>query len=309
MSNLTSQSWIEVEIEVPGQSKEAVCNTLQPFVLPHIQKKHLEEGDLWTIKGIMPADSSVDHRLVNIEQELRQIEKAFALDDALYVELGTVQGDEKASQYGSQTQRVFMSGRFIVASPDDIIRAEGDRTMLRITAGQAFGDGSHSSTQVALELIDGLFRGDHGLPPEPGWCLDAGCGTGVLALAAAACWNGRVVAADISSQAIKRVKANLALNSLWRSRIFPVHGELSCCGGPFSVILANLVPSVQINAYKALWKALEPKGWLILAGFQEAQRGLVEPLFTSKGAVTTAYRSKKGWLGLLLRKPKGRKVP
>jgi ribosomal protein L11 methyltransferase len=308
MSHLTSQSWIEVEIQVPRKAKDAVCNALGPFVLPHIQKKQAEQGDLWTIKGRMPSDRSVDDRLVNIEQGLRQIEKAFALDDALYVELGTVQGDEKASQYGSQTQRVFEVGRFIVASPDDVVQAERNRTVLRITAGLAFGDGSHSSTQVALELIDGLFRGDHGPPPKPGWCLDAGCGTGVLALAAAARWKGSVAAADISSKAIKRVKANLALNSPWRSRIFPVQGELSCCVGRFSVILANLVPSVLVNAHETLWTALEPEGWLMLAGFQEAQRDLVEPLFASKGAVTMACRHKKGWLGLLFRKPKGSKL-
>ena len=302
MSTLTSQSWITVEIRVPGRAKKAVRDTIGSFVLPPIQEKRAEEGDLWSIKGIVPADTSVDDRLVDIEQGLRQIEQTLALDTALLVELGTVHGDGETSKYGREGQTVYMGGRFVVAPPGNAVQAHQDRTVIRLTAGQAFGDGSHSSTQVALQMIDGLFRGHHA-PPAPGWCLDAGCGTGVLALAVTAHWKGKVVAVDISAQAIERVRANLALNRPWSSRILPVHGELSCCGGPFAVILANLVPSVQINAYESLWTALEPGGWLILAGFQETQKDLVAQLYTSKGAETAACRCKQGWVGLLLRKP------
>jgi hypothetical protein len=43
MSTLTSQSWIEVEIRVPGQAKKAVRDTLGPFVLPNIQEKRTWE--------------------------------------------------------------------------------------------------------------------------------------------------------------------------------------------------------------------------------------------------------------------------
>ena len=302
MSPSTSQSWIEVEIRAPRQTKKAVRDALRPFVLPNIQEKHLAQGDIWSIIGIMAADTLVDDRLVNIERGLRQVEQALDLNDPLFMEIVKIHAIDDW-KYGRQAKTAYRGGRFVITTPGHAVQAHPDKTVLRITAGQAFGDGSHSSTRVALQIIDRLFQGDYGPFPTIGWSLDAGCGTGVLALATATRWKGKVVAVDISGQAMKRVKANLALNRPWGSQVLPVHGELSCCAGPFSVILANLVPSVQVTVHETLWAVLESGGWLVLAGFQEAQKELVTQLYLANGANAKACLSEEGWVGLLFRKP------
>jgi ribosomal protein L11 methyltransferase len=125
----------------------------------------------------------------------------------------------------------------------------------------------------------------------------------VLALAVAAVWKGRVLAADISPEAIRRVRTNQKSNPPWGWRVVPVLGALSCCRGPFDVILANLVPSVHVNAGQTLWETLGPGGWLVLAGFRETQNDLVAGLFLAKGAEAKACLCEEGWTGLLLRKP------
>jgi len=304
MSNPTSQSWIEVEIRIPEGAKKAVCNALSPFLFPALQEEPTEDSSIWSVKGMIPGDAAVDQRLLKLEKGLMQIEQALGLSNAIFADIRQVQIHDN-SEPGKESEATYLGGCFVVAPPGKPVAQDHAQAVLRITAGQAFGDGSHSSTRVALQLIGSLFKDHSGLlPTETEWCLDAGCGTGVLALAVAAVWNRSVLAVDISPEAIRRVRTNQESNRPWGWRVVPVLGGLSCCRGPFAVILANLVPSVHVNTAETLWETLGPGGWLVLAGFRETQKDLVAGFFLSKGAEEKACCCEQGWMGLLLRKPK-----
>lgn len=303
MSHPTSQSRIEVEIRMPETAKKAVFNALSPFLFPILQEVPTEDRGIWSVRGMIPPDKSVDLTLLKLEKALVQIEQTLGLPNALFADIRRIQRDAD-SAHGTAPGTIYRGGCFIVAPPAKPVDTDQNQTALRITAGQAFGDGSHSSTRVALQLIGSLFKKyGHRPSTKTDWCLDAGCGTGVLALAVAATWEGRVLAVDISPEAIQRVKTNRKANQPWGWRVTPVLGELSCCRGPFAVIVANLVPSVHVNTDEILWEALRPGGWLIVAGFRQAQKDLVAGLFLSKGAEERAWCCEQGWMGLLLKKP------
>ena len=292
-----------MEIRIPESAKKAVSKVLCPFLFPNLREEPSEDLGIWSVKGMIPEDARVDQRLSNLKKALVQIEQTFGLPDMCFADMKRVQID-KNPRYGTVHETICHAGRFIVAPPAKPVVADQGRTVLRIAAGRAFGDGSHISTRIALQLIDDLFKDHGGLPPpEKAWCLDAGCGTGILALAVAALWKGRVLAVDISPEAIRRVNTNRESNPPWGRRVTPVLGELSCCRGPFAVIAANLVPSVHVIGGETLWKALRPGGWLVLAGFREKQKDLVAGRFLSKGAQEKACCCKQGWMGLLLKKP------
>lgn len=291
-----------MEIRIPESAKKAVCNVLCPFLFPNLREEPSEDLGIWSVKGMIPEDAWVDQRLSNLKKALVQIEQTFGLSDMCFADMKRVQID-KDPRYGTVHETIYHAGRFVVAPPAKPVIADQSRTVLRITAGRAFGNGSHISTRVALELIGNLF-GNHWerMPSEADWCLDAGCGTGILALAVAAVWKGRVLAVDISPEAIRRVNTNREANQPWGRRVTPVLGELSCCRGPFAVIAANLVPSVHVIGGDTLWETLRPGGWLVLAGFRETQKDLVAGRFLSKGAQEKACRCEQGWMGLLLKK-------
>ena len=103
---------------------------------------------------------------------------------------------------------------------------------ITIEPGRAFGSGSHATTRLAIEaLLDVVVAGDA--------VLDVGTGTGVLALAAAQLGARRVLAIDISDEAITVATANVAANR--RVDVIAVSQQpLGDVEGAFDVVVANL---------------------------------------------------------------------
>ena len=78
-------------------------------------------------------------------------------------------------------------------------------TALVIEPAQAFGTGGHATTRLCLELLEG---------PDRGSVLDVGCGSGVLAIAAAKLGFAPVVAVDVDPQAVEATERNGADNGV-----------------------------------------------------------------------------------------------
>jgi ribosomal protein L11 methyltransferase len=74
-----------------------------------------------------------------------------------------------------------------------------------VDPGRAFGTGAHPTTRACIELLAGLERGS---------CLDAGCGSGVVAVAAARLGFAPVVAADVDPAAVEAATATVRLNEV-----------------------------------------------------------------------------------------------
>jgi len=94
-------------------------------------------------------------------------------------------------------------GRCWVGPPWE--ESPGDAISVVIDPGRAFGTGAHATTRLALELVQEL---------EPASLLDAGCGSGVLAIAAARLDFGPVTALDFDETAVEVTKANAAANGV-----------------------------------------------------------------------------------------------
>ena len=82
---------------------------------------------------------------------------------------------------------------------------------IRLDAGLAFGSGEHDSTRGCLLALDRLAR-----RRRLKRVLDLGCGSGILAIAAAKCWPARVLAADNDPVAVAVARANAARNGVGR---------------------------------------------------------------------------------------------
>ncbi len=303
MARQTSESWIEVEIRGPAH----VAGSLQE-ILAEVSDATPRGVSLGTdgcraIRGVICYDETADRKLKRLEKALTALEQAEGLECSLAVDLKkteTLPGRE-----GAEMRPLLSVGRRLsVISPFSDMPSPRGTTLLRIEALQAFGDGSHPSTVLALQLLNGLLEGQYGPPPEKGWVLDAGCGTGILGLAAAALGGFAVLAVDISPEALASARLNRLHNPVAGPRVVLVRGDLGCCRGPFSVVLANLVPSVHGRLARFLWEATAKKGWLILAGFSQKQKELVCRPYLSRGAEERAALADHPWAGVLIRKPK-----
>jgi ribosomal protein L11 methyltransferase len=166
--------------------------------------------------------------------------------------------------------RPVEAGRFFVHGSHDADRVPEGRIALLIEAAMAFGTGHHGTTLGCLRALDGLA--DAGL--RPARVADIGCGTAVLAMAAARLWPGaEVLASDIDAQAVAVAAANVAANGL-AGRVACLEAEgfgSPALAGPFDLIFANILKGPLIDLAPAMARANRPGGLAILSGILNEQ--------------------------------------
>lgn len=167
---------------------------------------------------------------------------------------------------------------------------------LRVDPGMAFGAGDHPTTRLCLRLLEGLADAG-GLPPR---LLDVGTGTGVLALAAASLGARAVDALDIDPFGFAACRRNARLNRLG-SAVRPVLRSLDLWPGTYPLVAANIVAGQLGALAPLLGDGVEPRGRLLLSGFQEGDEGLVRGEVLGSFSVETRL-AEEGWVALLARR-------
>lgn len=177
--------------------------------------------------------------------------------------------------------------RLWVAPPDEdppSASLDDDAAVVRIVPSGAFGTGTHESTALMLELLDELVR--------PGCrVLDAGCGSGILSLAAARLGAGHVRGVDIDPEAVEVALENAALNGL-AARCALDGTPLDRLEGRYDLVLANLSAPVLIREKGRLAGLVEAGGWLLWSGLLESDLGEVG---APPGLAPTHDRRRNGW--------------
>jgi ribosomal protein L11 methyltransferase len=159
-----------------------------------------------------------------------------------------------------------------------------------IDPGQAFGTGSHPTTRLCLELLLTLE------PPHRGALVDAGCGSGVLAIAAALLGFAPVVALDHDPEAVAATAVNARVNGVtldvrrWDLRTDELPGA--------GVVLANLLRPLLLELASRMRAA---PAVLVASGLLSAEADAVATAFAERhGLRERARREDAGWAALLL---------
>jgi len=197
------------------------------------------------------------------------------------------------------------AGRFFVYGSHDADKVPAGRIALLIEAAMAFGTGHHGTTLGCLRALDRLV--DDGVVPTS--VLDLGCGTAVLAMAAAHVWPVVPLASDIDQVAVEVAEANVAANGL-SGRVKCVeaagldHRDLQA-GAPFDLVFANILKGPLIALAPSIAGAMAPGGSLILSGILNEQADEVLGVYTELG-YNTLHRDMIGdWTTLTLRRNGG----
>lgn len=181
-------------------------------------------------------------------------------------------------------------GRFIIAPPWSEIEDQPDHCVIRIEPGMAFGTGTHETTRLCLAAMQSYYEG--------GSFLDVGTGTGILAIAAAACAPGaHVEAFDIDADAVEIARENAVANGVAERISFHV-GSIDEQTSSADFICANLTADVIAQMLPTL-VALSC-GRLVLSGILETQvEGIVEQL--AQLAITDAEIVRDGeWVAMIV---------
>ncbi|HPE26129.1 MAG TPA: 50S ribosomal protein L11 methyltransferase [Albidovulum sp.] len=194
------------------------------------------------------------------------------------------------------------AGRFFVYGSHDAARVPQDCVPLLIEAAMAFGTGHHATTKGCLLALDRLER--EGFVGRN--VADIGCGTAVLAMAAAAIWPDPVIASDIDPVAVEVASANVAANGL-ADRVRCVeaagfgHSELKS-RVPYDLVFANILKGPLIELAPEMAAAVRIGGRAILSGILNTQADAVAEAYKMTGFSVVGRDELSDWTTLVLEK-------
>ncbi len=232
------------------------------------------------------------------EAELALLAAAFGAQPFAVSELPEIDWVAKVRRELSPVE----AGRFFVYGSHDADKVPEGSVALLIEAAMAFGTGHHGTTQGCLRALDRLdaegFVGHN--------VVDIGCGTAVLAMAAARIWPGKVLASDVDAVAVDVARANVMANGL-DGRVECVeaagfdHPRLAAAA-PFDLVFANILKGPLIELAPAIFRHM-CAGHAILSGLLVEQADDVLAAYEAQGFTLHRREDIGDWATLTLSAP------
>lgn len=167
------------------------------------------------------------------------------------------------------------------------------QTVLKIDTGMSFGTGQHPTTFYCLKKIDQLADAVSSM-------LDAGCGSGILAVAAALKGIEYVEGFDFDPDAVAMSRENLKLNSLAPERVLFKFGDAGNYPGipeKYDLVCANILGHLLITFRFNIVSWVKPGGKLVLAGILQRDFDKVSESFAELGMVELERENIGDWTG------------
>ena len=195
-----------------------------------------------------------------------------------------------------------VAGRFFVYGSHDSDKVPPDCEPLLIEASMAFGTGHHGTTKGCLLALEQLIA--DGFKAKN--VIDVGCGTAVLAMAAARIFSANVIASDIDSVAHSVAKMNILANGLDRNiQCFEASGfahEQIKTKNPFDLIFANILLAPLLAIATDISKYSLSGGYVVLSGILSEQAELVVNKYTGVGFFLSNQIEIGEWVTIIFRK-------
>ncbi|MBI3826787.1 MAG: 50S ribosomal protein L11 methyltransferase [Candidatus Rokubacteria bacterium] len=281
----------ELRLTAPEDSAESLTNFLW-----ELGALGVIEEDAGLLRAFFPDSVDASER----ERRLREYARSLARLGFAPASEPHVQplADGNWAEAWREHFRPVPAGRGLIVAPPWEVPPPGERLVILIDPGRAFGTGHHGSTAGCLAALeDALERA------RPTSALDIGTGSGILAIAAARLGVARVVAIDEDPDAVAAAAANAALNG--------VADRIACAPGhaarldvaPAPLVLANLLAAAHRHLAGAYRRYVAPAGTLVLGGILEPEADAVRAALAAHGFSAGRVHRVDGWATLTLTAP------
>lgn len=265
--------WLALTVELAGADAEALSEAL------------LEHGaESVSIDGLAGPRESVNALLkpgANAAALLADASLACGLTKPPPFLLSRLEDDDWVRRSQQQFAPLSIGTRLWIG-PSWHEPPQGVPAALRLDPGMAFGTGSHPSTRLVLRFLERTVRGGERV-------LDYGCGSGILAIAAAKLGAIEVDAVDIDPQALEATAANARDNRV-AVRVAPP--EALAVGG-YDIVLSNILAQPLMLLAPLLASRTAQGGRLALSGILEAQAPEVAAAYAEQFEISRS--AEEGW--------------
>lgn len=302
------QKWLELTILLPtSQGIEAdkdMCDTLQETIAEEmvamlgrgVEMLHNACG----IRAYLSQEEATT-QLPMIHELLKQVMPAEASCEP-NIQIRSIENKDWMEEWkkGFKPLRI---GNNIVVKPSWIPMTPGlGDLIIEIDPGQAFGTGTHATTQLVLEALEGLCNT---IDPSTKTLLDVGTGTGILAIGAAKLGFKQILCIDNDPLAVEAAVENVRRNEVI-NQVQVSDQDIATISQRFDVILANLDRNTLLSLAKPLVNHLNPNAFLILSGILTTQQSEVESCFTGNDMQTVRilyeHSDTPEWVCLVMQK-------
>jgi ribosomal protein L11 methyltransferase len=290
---------VEAVSEILSRVASGGVSVEQPFVTEQEGlAARLLDGAPATVRGYLPAldPRSAEAAITATRERLGHL-TAFGLRPIGELQVSTVHEEDWATAWKEHFP-VMRIGRRIVIRPTwrQHDASSGD-VVVALDPGMAFGTGLHPSTRLCLA---GLERWDDAGIVRGASVLDVGSGSGILVVTAGLLGAVRLHAVDSDPIATEATLENTRRNGL---TVLARTGTLPVDGGPFDLVLANLVAGVLIDLGPALAGSLRPGGRLLASGIYIERASEVLRALEAAGLRQVSRDQETDWVALDLERP------
>lgn len=282
-------SWNQLTIDVPDDLKDAVVGELS------------DDGvaGVWEIDAPQPGLT----RMVlyfNIRSNLERIEGrvqtvfARAHRERPVISRRVVEERDWTEEWRKSYTSFPIGNDFFVIPSWENGECPHDRLAIRIDPGQAFGTGTHETTQLTIEALERWIEPQHVV-------LDVGTGSGILAIASRLLGAKRVFACDTDPIATLVARANIDRNA--ESDVWTFCGSLDAVSSnSVHLLLGNLTADLITTLFPEVDRVLHPHGLAIFSGILHEQREEVGEVIDRYRFIIHEEFSQGEWLALITEK-------
>lgn len=304
--------WTEIKISVPSQDVETAENIAQ-MVVPYgiyVEDYSDLEQAAWEIAKI----DLIDEDLLNKDRTKAIVHiyipphenpsEAVAFLTERYtaekiphdIDIAVCRNQDWENNWKDYFKSIPVGKKLMIHPVWDDDFDPGDRAVLDIEPGLAFGSGGHDTTRLCLEMMEDYVIRDTEF-------LDVGCGSGILSVSALLLGAKKAVAVDIDPLAVKKARENAELNGFDETRYTALEGDLADkVTGKYNVVAANIVADVIILFCSQVKEFMSDDAVFITSGIIDTREPDVLEAFKKYGFSIVERRERGGWLCFALKK-------
>jgi len=313
-------NWLEVSLLVNGELAEAVADVLARFAPNGVvtestgvkfldeENEGVAEGPI-SVRAYLEVNDGLDETRKKLEQALFYLGMIQPLPAPIYKQIA----DQNWMESWKEHYKPIPIGRRLMIVPAWMESPEPARIPIKIDPGMAFGTGTHPTTQLCLILIEEFIEERRRAKEDASFlfplsCIDIGCGSGILSIAALKLGAQTALGVDIDIESVRNSRENADKNGIGGEFVIGQGSVAEVLAGQFvfqtaSLVVANILAPVIIRLFdRGLSDLVEPGGTIILSGILAGQAEKVLETAEAKGLVLIGRRQMGDWVALSCRK-------
>ncbi len=286
--NPGQQQWMTLSVTVPHEIGDAIANFLHERSVPGLVLDD-KDPDVTRITAYIEKKKlgTVSSDLKKYAVALREIFPG--LREAL-IKIVPLKSDKWATAWKSHFKPIKI-GRKLIVTPPWLKPKTDDRELIIIEPAEAFGTGTHETTQGCLILLEEAIAQLSNELDKPSQ-LDVGCGSGILAIAGIKLGASTVLAVDCDPVAIQAARNNAALNGVEEALLLAQH-SLDELYETADIVTANLDPITLAESRNKLLSLF--RRYLIVSGVPLNRWNDVKSKFTVDNSILMKEITMSEW--------------